>query len=121
MLGEKVRVYTCCSRPIAESEGCVHGRHVFYESAPEALHSRHAFSKLRDPTPSNKALKVVAIDCEMINTTGGSRVARVSVVDGKGNPVFDELVSMDDGVHVMYVYSFTFLGVHFSSPRLVTI
>ncbi len=100
--GEKVRVYTCCSRPVAESEGCVHGRHVFYETAPQDLHSRHPFSTLRDPTPSDKALDVAAMDCEMIYTTGGFRVARVSVVDGKGNPVFDELVSMDEDVHIMY-------------------
>lgn len=100
-IGEKVRVYTCCSRPAAESDGCVHGRHVFYESAPEDLHSRHAFSTLRPPSPSSKALDIAAMDCEMIYTTGGLRVARVSVIDGKGKQVFDELVRMDDGVHVM--------------------
>lgn len=41
------------------------------------------------------------MDCEMIYTTAGMRVARVSVVDGTGKEVFDELVRMDDGVHVM--------------------
>ena len=40
----------------------------------------------------------------MIYTTGGMRVARVSVVDGSGKEVFDELVRMDDGVEVMLVY-----------------
>ncbi len=39
----------------------------------------------------------------MISTTGGSRVARVSVVDGAGKEVFDQLVRMDEGVEVMYV------------------
>ena len=39
----------------------------------------------------------------MIYTTGGLRVARVSIVDGSGNQVFDQLVRMDDGVHVMQV------------------
>lgn len=43
------------------------------------------------------------MDCEMIYTTGGMRVARVSVVDGSGVQVFDQLVRMDEGVHVMYV------------------
>lgn len=99
---EKVRVYTCCSRPVAEGAGCSHGPHVFYESKAEELHSRHTFSLL---SPSKSAednrLDVVALDCEMIYSTGGLRVARVSVVDGSGKEVFDELVRMDDGVEVM--------------------
>lgn len=41
------------------------------------------------------------MDCEMIYTTGGMRVARVSIVDGSGEEVFDEFIRMDDGVHVM--------------------
>jgi RNA exonuclease 1 len=103
-IGEKIRVYTCCSRPAADSEGCVHGRHVFYESAPEDLHSRHPFSFLQPPAASSsnsKVLQVAAMDCEMIYTTGGFRVARVSVVDGKGKEVFDEVIQMDEDVHVM--------------------
>jgi len=99
-LGEKTRVYTCCSRP-AESEGCVHGPHVFYESAPEDLHARHGFSFLNPPDPSRKTLDVASMDCEMIYTTGGMRVARVSIVDGSGKEVFDEFIRMDDDVHVM--------------------
>ena len=39
----------------------------------------------------------------MIYTTGGMRVARVSVVDGDGKEVFDKYVKMDEGVHVMLV------------------
>lgn len=39
----------------------------------------------------------------MIYTTGGSRVARVSVIDGSGKEVLDELIRMDDGVQVMYI------------------
>jgi len=46
----------------------------------------------------------------MIYTTGGMRVARVSVVDGSGKEVYDELVRMDQGVEVMYVvFSFSIL------------
>jgi len=99
--GEKVRTYTCCSRPVADGEGCSHGPHVFYESASEDLHSRHAFSFLLPPSGDNAMIDVVALDCEMIYTTGGMRVARVSVVDGSGKEVFDQLVRLDDDVHVM--------------------
>ena len=99
--GEKVRNYTCCSRP-ADGEGCSHGPHVFYDSKAEELHSRHPFSFLRE-SDGNGKLDVVALDCEMIYTTGGMRVARVSVVDGSGKQILDELIRMDEGVHVMLV------------------
>ena len=39
----------------------------------------------------------------MIYTTGGMRIARVSMVDGDGKEVFDKHVKMDEGVHVVYV------------------
>ncbi|KAF9485266.1 hypothetical protein BDN70DRAFT_871273 [Pholiota conissans] len=108
--GEKVRIYTCCSRPVADGEGCSHGPHVFYETKAEDLHSRHAFSFLTTPVPHNKPLEVVALDCEMVYTTGGFRVARVSVVDGSGKGVLDELVRMDEGVNIID-YNTRFSGI----------
>lgn len=84
--------------------GCSLGPHVFYEKTTEELHRRHPFSLSSYP-PSTLAedsvLDVAALDCEMIYTTGGMRVARVSVVDGDGKEVFDELVRMDEGVEVI--------------------
>ncbi|KAJ7228576.1 ribonuclease H-like domain-containing protein [Mycena pura] len=99
--GQKARVYRCCSRPAPDDDGCVRGPHVFYESKPEDLHARHAFSYLKPPPSPSTVLDVAALDCEMIYTTGGMRVARVSIVDGAGSEVFDELVRMDDGVEVI--------------------
>ncbi|KAJ7665529.1 ribonuclease H-like domain-containing protein [Mycena rosella] len=99
--GEKMRVYRCCSRPAPDNDGCVQGPHVFYESKAEELHARHAFSYLKAPPSPSTVLDVASLDCEMIYTTGGMRVARVSVVDGEGAEVFDELVRMDDGVEVI--------------------
>ncbi|KAJ7764968.1 ribonuclease H-like domain-containing protein [Mycena maculata] len=99
--GQKVRVHRCCSKPAPDDGGCVRGPHVFYESKAEDLHARHAFSYLKSPPSPNTVLDVAALDCEMVYTTGGMRVARVSVVDGEGIEVFDELVRMDDGVEVI--------------------
>jgi RNA exonuclease 1 len=101
--GEKVRQYTCCSALSTSEDGCVRGPHVFYESDPADLHRRHAFTHTRIPDDSRGGtmLEVAALDCEMIYTTGGMRVARVSVVDGDGKAVFDKCVKMDEGVHVM--------------------
>ncbi|KAF8205066.1 ribonuclease H-like domain-containing protein [Pholiota molesta] len=108
--GEKVRIYTCCSRPVADGEGCSHGPHVFYESKAEELHSRHGFSFLSNHEPGRNLLDVAALDCEMVYTTGGLRVARVSVVDGSGKEVFDELVRMDEGVNIID-YNTRFSGI----------
>ncbi|GLB33907.1 putative EXOIII [Lyophyllum shimeji] len=106
--GEKTRMYRCCSRAVADSEGCTHGPHVFYENNADDLHARHPFSYLKPAPASGTALDVAAIDCEMIYTTGGMRVARVSVVDGSGTQVFDELVRMDPGVEVIdYITRFS--------------
>ncbi|KAI6105789.1 ribonuclease H-like protein [Pisolithus sp. B1] len=115
--GEKLRFYSCCSKN-ANEDGCSRGCHVFYETDPSDLHTRHAFSPTRPPKYSHcdisaeicdTALDVVALDCEMIYTTGGMRVARISVVDGTGTEVFDELIRMDDDVDIMYKHEKAFL------------
>ncbi|KAF9495402.1 hypothetical protein BDN71DRAFT_876921 [Pleurotus eryngii] len=108
--GQRSRIYSCCSSPAGDGGGCVTGTHVFYESDAETLHARHAFTPTRSPTDSDTALDVVALDCEMVYTTGGFRCARVSVVDGAGKEIFDELVRMDDGVEVID-YNTRFSGI----------
>lgn len=115
-------MYSCCSRPVENGEGCSHGPHVFTESDSETLHARHAFSFLPaiDHTGPPK-LDVAALDCEMIYTTGGMRVARVSVIDGSGKEVLDQLVRMDDGVQVMYIYHLNLRGFVDSHALIVTI
>jgi RNA exonuclease 1 len=75
-------------------------QHVFMEKTIEELHTRHAF------TPSSSiqresALDIATIDCEGVYTTQGMSVARVSVCDGDGKVVFDELVRPDEGIEVM--------------------
>ncbi|KAI6163019.1 ribonuclease H-like protein [Pisolithus thermaeus] len=116
--GEKLRFYSCCSKN-ANEDGCSRGCHVFYETDPIDLHTRHAFSPTRPPKYSHgdisveacdTALDVVALDCEMIYTTGGMRVARISVVDGTGTEVFDELIRMDDDVDIID-YNTRFSGI----------
>jgi RNA exonuclease 1 len=52
----------------------------------------------------SSALDIAALDCEMVYTTGGFRIARVSVVDASGECVFDEFIKMDDGVKVVCVH-----------------
>ncbi|KAL5527323.1 hypothetical protein ACEPAG_6114 [Sanghuangporus baumii] len=112
--GEKLKVWSCCSQVVGDTEGCSRGPHVFYETLPEELHTRHAFSFTRSakdgPDTLDTALDVICLDCEMIYTTGGARVARVSIVDGSGKEIFDELVKMDDEVEVID-YNTRFSGI----------
>ncbi|KAI0318701.1 hypothetical protein OF83DRAFT_1056421 [Amylostereum chailletii] len=111
--GERTKTYTCCSRPVAEGGGCTRGPHVFYESDPAMLHARHAFSTTgstaSSPNSKKRApLDIVALDCEMVYTTGGSRIARVSVVDVTGKAIFDECVKMDETVEILdYITRFS--------------
>ena len=66
------------------------------------MHARHPFSFLPPRSaPQRTALDVIALDCEMIYTTGGMRVARVSLIDGAGATIFDDFVKMDEGVKVL--------------------
>ena len=50
---------------------------------------------------TSSTLEIAALDCEMVYTTGGFRIARVSVVNAIGEEVFDELIKMDNGVEVV--------------------
>jgi hypothetical protein len=59
------------------------------------------------------ALDIAALDCEMIYTTGGFRIARVSIVDASGKELFDELIKMDDGVEVVCVISLLLVRARF--------
>ncbi|KAI9508949.1 Rexo1 protein [Russula earlei] len=98
--GERTRTYTCCSLTAdVHADGCTRGPHVFYETEASLLHARHPFSE--SPPSTSSVLDIVALDCEMVYTTGGFRIARVSVVDASGKEVFDELIKMDDGVQVV--------------------
>jgi RNA exonuclease 1 len=94
---EKKKVLTCCSQE-KESRGCTQGPHVFYEKEDSILHSRFPFMKFPD---SETGVDVVALDCEMIYTTGGMRLAHVSVVDSSGNTILDEPVRLEEDIKVM--------------------
>jgi RNA exonuclease 1 len=73
---------------------------VFLEKQVSDLHRRHAFSGTCSERRDTQ-LDIAAIDCEGMYTTQGLTVARVSIVDGNGTSVFDELVRPDAGVEVL--------------------
>lgn len=77
-----------------DAQGCTRGPHVFIEKTPEELHTRAAFIRsedLRHPEGANP-LKIAALDCELIRTTAGMALARLTIVDEDGAKVFDEFI-----------------------------
>ncbi|KAG0290058.1 hypothetical protein BGZ98_003610 [Dissophora globulifera] len=44
------------------------------------------------------ARKLIAMDCEMVRTTAGSEVTRISLVDEEGRVLYDELVVPDNAI-----------------------
>ena len=94
---EKKRVFSCCTLD-KNSQGCSKGPHVFYEKEYADLHSRFPFIQFLD---SEEGVDAVALDCEMIYTTAGMRLAHVSVIDILGNVILDEQVRLEENVRVM--------------------
>lgn len=77
-----------------DAPGCTRGPHVFIEKTPEELHMRAAFVRtenLRHPEGA-RPLTIAALDCELIRTTAGMALARLTVVDEDGSKVFDEFI-----------------------------
>ncbi|SGY23982.1 BQ5605_C019g09000 [Microbotryum silenes-dioicae] len=91
--GIKQRVWSCC--PTAGAVTCSQGPHVFRDSAIDVLHSRVGFletSSFESTTRSCPALDIVALDCEMVYTTSGMSLARLTVIDATGTIILDEHV-----------------------------
>ncbi|WOO85734.1 Exonuclease GOR [Vanrija pseudolonga] len=97
--GRRVWVYSCC-RKERGSEGCEDGVHVFsYKEDDKKLAEVEAFKttrvvreELAKTRELPKPVDVVGMDCEMIYTTSGSSLARVTIVDEDGAALLDELV-----------------------------
>ncbi|GAA5875693.1 hypothetical protein JCM3774_002583 [Rhodotorula dairenensis] len=110
--GVKQRVYSCC--PSVGAAPCQVGPHVFKDEDASVLHSRVAFvptSSLRTsavPSVTSSsaiappaAVDIVALDCELVYTTAGMSLARVTVLSGSGSVLLDEHVRPPTGVAVV--------------------
>jgi RNA exonuclease 1 len=82
------RLYSCCHRPIGELPCQVADKHVYRNlSAPSDFSRIDEWKEL----PSQR--RVVALDAEMIYTTAGTEIARISIVS------WDETATLDILVH----------------------
>ncbi|KAL8281117.1 hypothetical protein RQP46_006475 [Phenoliferia psychrophenolica] len=112
--GVKQRVYSCCPAVAALEIPCQIGPHVFRDEEITQLHSRVGFvttSSLGATAPPTAPAKldVVALDCELVYTTSGMALARLTVVGHDGQVVLDAHVKpqgalLDTNVRFSGVY-----------------
>lgn len=67
---------------------------MFIEKTAEDLHTRAAFIHTEDLLHPEGArpLKIAALDCELIRTTAGMALARLTIVDEEGTQRFDGFI-----------------------------
>ncbi|UZJ52736.1 hypothetical protein CBS101457_002056 [Exobasidium rhododendri] len=80
-------------------KGCTRGPHVFKEEKPESLHKREGFlsteqvcSDLIHSKDGTSKYDVLAFDCELVYTTAGMSLARLTVLDESGKVTLDQYV-----------------------------
>ncbi|WVQ96989.1 hypothetical protein IAU59_004098 [Kwoniella sp. CBS 9459] len=100
--GRRKWIYSCCGRERGE-QGCEEGIHVFTDGEDDrALAKRVGFKTVRQCVGVEGGLGVgngvVAMDCEMIFTTAGVSLGRVTIVDEDGGVLLDELVRQNAAI-----------------------
>jgi len=107
LAARKVLRWTCCGRTVDHltlgDDRCSTGPHVFKEEVPRSLHRRAGYRTLKQMNSglAVATLEVVALDCEMSYTTAGLSVTRITLVDGSGDVVLDELIRCPEGVSIL--------------------
>ncbi|MES1903221.1 MAG: RNA exonuclease 1, partial [Paramarteilia canceri] len=89
--GSSEKIYRCCSEP-SNSQGCENAIYHIFDSNLNC----EGFTFLTDEnlfTDANKSkLKLFSMDCEMVYTTNGNEVARISIIDEDFENFFDSLI-----------------------------
>ncbi|CED84226.1 3'-5' exonuclease [Phaffia rhodozyma] len=128
--GIRTQLATCCQLPF-NSQGCTTATsHVFADKSIDGLHSQLAFVRSEDIQAAEESkagrnrsevsegwgelmpgqLRLLGMDCEMLYTTAGFTVGRITLVDEDGKMVFDEFVRIDPA-HALD-YNTRFSGLH---------
>ncbi|KAK4683784.1 RNA exonuclease, partial [Tremellales sp. Uapishka_1] len=89
--GKRKWIYSCCGKERGES-GCEDGVHVFSEGGDDRLLAKRYGYKDTREIGNDGGVDVVGMDCEMIYTTAGITMGRVTIVDDNGATLLDELV-----------------------------
>ena len=94
-LGEKRRLFRCCGA----IEPCTKSPHVYTVKEYGELLNKHTFYETTTAAQASiDGRQVLAMDCEMVQTTGGLEIGRISIVDEKEQVVVDVYVLPDHPV-----------------------
>lgn len=74
---------------------------------PSTLHARQPFMLTKDFTTSKSPLGIAAVDCELIYTTAGMSLARLTICSGDKKVMLDEHVRPDPAVPLDYATRFS--------------
>ncbi|KAH7724725.1 exonuclease family protein [Aphelenchoides avenae] len=99
--------YTCCDADLSV-KGCVYGDCHVTNSQPMAVLKQFVETPRACGPGDTRSRHVYAMDCEMVYTTWGPEVARVTVVDIMGREVLDEIIRPD---HPVLDYNSRFSGL----------
>ena len=93
--------YPCCGKTSKDASGCrtlnfhVHNDNIhcgYFYDAPLYYDPYPVLFETTRKWDSRERLNVVGLDCEMVFTTGGFEVAKVTLVDRQQNTLLDEYV-----------------------------
>ncbi|ESP01259.1 hypothetical protein LOTGIDRAFT_111751, partial [Lottia gigantea] len=85
--------YTCCSGDLSATGCAVSKAHTYESNKYENITGYMKTMPTSPPLDGNYG--VYAMDCEMVYTTGGMELARVTVVGSDKQPVYETLVKPD--------------------------
>ncbi|CCJ30887.1 unnamed protein product [Pneumocystis jirovecii] len=89
---EQTKIYSCCHESNTDSIGCITSlHHVFKITSPSKLAAEIKFVASQAPMQSS-FLDAAVLDCEMIYTTGGMELARITIYDICENLLIDKLI-----------------------------
>lgn len=83
--------YACCGHPSSGEGCCLFTSHVFEVRDPNDLTGFMTTFESEDDDDA-RSVQVYALDCEMVYTSRGLELARVTVIDNKCNVVYESLV-----------------------------
>ncbi|KAE9555778.1 hypothetical protein FO519_000992 [Halicephalobus sp. NKZ332] len=86
-----VSKYTCCGGD-GQAEGCCLAKTHVTQMYPKSVLKEFVEAPPRREGFDDRSMRVVALDCEMVYTAMGYSVARLSVVNCKGEKILDELI-----------------------------
>uniref|UniRef100_A0A0X3NLZ0 RNA exonuclease 1 homolog n=1 Tax=Schistocephalus solidus TaxID=70667 RepID=A0A0X3NLZ0_SCHSO len=92
--------YTCCQAEVGQ-QGCQVGTYGHVSDINKWCDLDGYVSTLPalpQPTDSPPKVNVYALDCEMVYTTGGCELARVTLVDPNLSSVYDQIVQPDNPI-----------------------